>query len=168
MSACTATQVLSDRGFENGNSVTPWVETSQSGSLPITKAGGQSPHGGSWMARFNGNGTNKGKSTLAQTVTIPSGCDATVSFWLHIDSTENTKTAKPDTFTVQPLNSSGTVLTTLATFSNLDAAAGYTQHSYDISSYAGQAVTLKFTGTEKDSKGGTTTFVEDDNAIRTS
>lgn len=35
------------------------------------------------------------------------------------------------------LNSSGTVLATLATFSNLNAASGYQQHSYSLSSYAG-------------------------------
>jgi hypothetical protein len=101
-------------------------------------------------------------------VTIPSGCSATLSFWLHIDTTESTSTDKPDTFTVQLLNSSGTVLTTLATFSNLNAASGYTQHSYDVSSYAGQTVTLKFSGTETDTDGGTTSFVLDDNALQTS
>jgi hypothetical protein len=38
---------------------------------------------------------------------------------------------------VQVLNSSGTVLATLATFSNLNAASGDQQHSYRLSSYAG-------------------------------
>lgn len=166
-STCTATQLLVDPGFENGSTVMPWVETSTLGYLPITNAGGESPHGGSWMAWFNGNAT-KDTDTLAQSVAIPAGCHATLSFWLHVDSTENTTTAKPDTFTVQLLNSSGAVLTTLATFSNLNAATGYTQHSYDISSYAGQTVTLKFTGSETDTNSGTTTFVDDDNAIQTS
>ena len=166
-STCTAAQLLVDPGFENGSTVTPWTETSTLGYLPITDASGESPHGGSWMAWFNGNAT-KDTDTLAQTVAIPTGCKATLSFWLHIDSTESTTTGKPDTFTVQLLNSSGTALTTLATFSNLNAATGYAQHSYDISSYAGQSVTLKFTGSETDTDGGTTTFVEDDNAIQTS
>jgi hypothetical protein len=165
-STCTAAQLLADPGFENGSTVTPWVETSTLGYLPITNASGESPHSGSWMAWFNGNGT-KDTDTLAQSVAIPAGCTATLSFWLHIDSTENTTTGKPDTFTVELLNSSGSVLTTLATFSNLNAATGYTQHSYDLSSYAGQSVTLKFIGSETDTDGGTTTFVDDDNAIQT-
>ena len=46
------------------------------------------------------------------------------------------------------LNSSGTVLATLATFSNLNHASGYLQHTYSLSAYAGQAITLKFTGAE--------------------
>jgi hypothetical protein len=34
------------------------------------------------------------------------------------------------------------VLTTLATYSNLDANTGYAQHSFDVSAYAGQTVTV--------------------------
>jgi hypothetical protein len=164
---CTPAQLLVNPGFENGSNTSPWTETSTLGYLPITNASGEAPHGGSWMAWFNGNGS-KDTDTVAQTATIPSGCHATLSLWLHIDTTESTSTGKPDTFTVQLLNSSGTVLTTLATFSNLNAASGYTQYSYDISAYAGQSVTLKFTGSETDTDGGTTTFVNDDNAIQTS
>ena len=165
-STCTAAQLLGDPGFENGSTITPWTESSTLGYEPITNASGESPHSGSWMAWFNGNGS-KDTDTIAQSVSIPSGCTATLSFWLHIDTTESTTTAKPDTFTVQLLNSSGTVLTTLATFSNLNAASGYTQHSYDVSAYAGQTVTLKFSGSETDTSGGTTTFVDDDNAVQT-
>jgi len=101
-------------------------------------------------------------------VTIPSGCGAALSFWLHVDTTENTTTAKPDTFTVQVLGSSGTVLATLATYSNLNAAGGYQQHSASLSAYAGQSVTLKFSGSETDANGGTTDFVIDDTALQTS
>jgi hypothetical protein len=64
------------------------------------------------------------------------------------------------------LNSSGTVLATLATFSNLILATGYTQHSYSLSAYAGQTITLKFTGTEDSSL--QTSFVIDDTAINVS
>jgi hypothetical protein len=79
---------------------------------------------------------------------------------------EGTTAAEPDTFTVQLLNSSGTVLTTPARFSNPNAATGYTRHSYDISSYAGQSVTVEFTGSETGTSGGRTTFVDDDNAVQ--
>lgn len=166
-STCTPAQLLGDPGFENGSTITPWTATSTLGFNPVTNDSGEAAHTGTWKAWFNGNGT-KDTDTLAQAVAIPAGCGATLSFWLHIDTTENTGSAKPDTFTVQLLNSSGSVLTTLATFSNLDAASGYTQHSYDVSAYAGQTVTLKFTGTETDTNGGTTSFVDDDNALQTS
>ena len=56
--------------------------------------------------------------------------------------------------------------TTIATFSNLNHANGYQQHSYSLGSFAGQTVTLKFTGTEDSSL--QTSFVVDDTAINTS
>jgi hypothetical protein len=68
--------------------------------------------------------------------------------------------------TVQILNSSGTVLATLATFSNLNAASGYSQYSYNLSAYAGQTVKLKFTGKQVSST--ETSFVIDDTAINVS
>ena len=68
---------------------------------------------------------------------------------------------------MQVLNSSGTVLATVGSFSNLNAASGYTQHTADLSAYAGQTVTVKFTGVETDTSGGTTNSVIDDTALQT-
>ncbi len=165
---CTPMQLLGDPGFENGSAIAPWTESSTLGFQPITAASSDEPaHSGGWEAWFNGNGS-KDTDTVAQTVSIPSGCSATLSYWLHIDSTENTTTAKPDTFTVQVLNSGGMVLATLATYSNLNAAGGYQQHTVSLSGYSGQTVTLKFTGNETDANGGTTAFVVDDTALQTS
>jgi hypothetical protein len=53
--------------------------------------------------------------------------------------------------------------TTVATFSNLNAATGYVQHSYDVSSLAGQTVTVSFSGAEDSSL--QTSFVLDDTAL---
>ena len=64
------------------------------------------------------------------------------------------------------LNSSGTVLSTLATFSNLNHITGYAQHSFSLVSFIGQTVTLKFTGSEDSSL--QTSFVVDDNALNVS
>jgi len=69
---------------------------------------------------------------------------------------------------VQVLNSSGTVLATVGSFSNLNAASGYSQKTADLSAYAGQTITLKFTGSETDTSGGTTNSVIDDTAVTTS
>ena len=105
--------------------------------------------------------------TLSQSVTVPSACTtATLSFYLHVDTAETTTSTAYDTLKVQVLNSSGTVLGTLATYSNLNAASGYTQRSFNLAGYAGQTVTLKFTGTE----GSTlqTSFVIDDTALNVS
>jgi endo-1,4-beta-D-glucanase Y len=163
---CTPAQLLANPGFESG--AVTWTQTSTLGFTPITKATSAEPaHSGSWIAWFNGNGS-KDTDTAAQSVTIPAGCSATLTYWLHIDSTENTTSAKPDTFTVQILNSSGTVLATVGSFSNLNAASGYSHQTADLSAYAGQTVTLKFTGSETDTSGGTTNSVIDDTALTTS
>jgi hypothetical protein len=53
--------------------------------------------------------------------------------------------------------------TTLATYSNLNRAAGYSQKSFNIGQFAGQTLTLKFTGTEDISL--QTSFVLDDLAL---
>jgi hypothetical protein len=163
-STCTGTQLLTNPGFESG--ATGWTQASTLGFSPITKATSAEPaHSGTQVAWFDGNGT-KDTDSVSQKVTIPAGCAASVSYWLHIDTTENTTTTKADTFTVQALNSSGTVLGTVGTFSNLDKASGYVQHVADLSAYAGQSITLKFTGSETDTKGGTTNFVLDDTSVK--
>jgi hypothetical protein len=163
---CTPAQLLGNAGFESGT--TPWTQTSTLGFNPITTStSGEPAHSGTHIAWFNGNGS-KDTDTIAQAVTIPSGCGATLSYWLHVDTTENTTTAKPDTFTVQVLNSSGTVLATVASYSNLNAASGYQQQSVSLSAYAGQSISVKFIGAETDTSGGTTDFVIDDTALQTS
>jgi hypothetical protein len=158
VSGCVARQLLGNPGFETG-SAAPW--TASSGVINDVSA--EPPHSGRWDAWLDGYGTTH-TDTLSQAATLPSGCTTyQASFWLHVDTAETTTTTAYDTLKVQVLNSSGTVLATLATFSNLDAASGYQQHSYSLSSYAGQAVTLKFTGTENSTR--PTSFVIDDTAV---
>ena len=89
-----------------------------------------------------------------------------LSFWLHIDTAETTTTTKYDTLKVQILNPSGTVLSTLHTYSNLNHNTGYAQRSFSLSAYAGQQITLKFTGKEECTR--QTSFVIDDTAINVS
>ncbi|MGW3098122.1 hydrolase [Streptomyces sp. NPDC001102] len=157
---CTAAQLLGNNGFESGS--TTWSASSG----VITNSTGESARSGSYYAWLDGYGSAT-TDTLSQSVTIPSGCTtAALSFYLHVDTAETSTSTAYDTFKVQVLNSSGTVLGTLATYSNLNAASGYTQRSFNLASYAGQTVTLKFTGTE----GSTlqTSFVIDDTALNVS
>ncbi|MEY9895244.1 glucose/arabinose dehydrogenase/PKD repeat protein [Catenulispora sp. MAP5-51] len=164
-STCTSAQLLANPGFESG--ATGWTQSSTLGFSPITKATSAEPaHAGSYVAWFDGNGS-KDADSITQAVAIPAGCTATLAYYLHVDTTENTTTAKPDTFTVQALNSAGTVLGTVGTFSNLNKASGYARHTADLSAYAGQSIKLKFTGTETDADGGTTNFVLDDTSLTT-
>ncbi len=60
----------------------------------------------------------------------------------------------------------GRVLTTLATYSNLNAASGYQQHTFNVAGYIGQKIALKFTGTE--SSQYNCSFVLDDTALNVS
>ena len=110
---CTAAQLLTNPGFESGTGG-GWTGASTLGFNPITNStSGEPPHAGSWEAWFNGNGSAD-TDTVSQTVTIPAGCTATLTYWLHIDTTESTSTAKPDTFTVAAARTPpGTVLTTV-------------------------------------------------------
>ena len=158
---CTAAQLLGNGGFESG-AAAPWTLTSG----VLNNSSSEPAHSGSWDAWFDGYGTTH-TDTASQSVTIPATCtSATLSFYLHIDTSETTTSTAYDKFTVQVLNSSGTVLGTLATFSNLNAGSGYTAHSYNLSSYIGKTVTIKFTGTEDSSL--QTSFVLDDNALNVS
>lgn len=155
---CTAAQLLGNPGFETGANA-PWTSNNPVVSSDPTEP----PHSGAYDAWLDGYGTTH-TDTLQQAVTIPSGCaNDTLSFWLHVDTAEPTTAAYDNTLTVQLLDGSGAVLTTLGTFSNKDAAAGYAQHSYLVGAYAGKAVTLKFTGTEDYTK--QTSFVLDDTAL---
>jgi serine protease len=159
---CTAKQLLGNPGFETG-SAAPWSATA---GVINSSAAGEPAHSGSYLAWLDGYGTTH-TDTLSQSVAIPSGCtNYTFSFWLHIDTSEYTTTTAYDTLKVQVLSSSGSVLATLGTFSNLNAVSGYLQHSYSLASYAGQTVTLKFTGSEDSSL--QTSFVIDDTALNVS
>ena len=64
---------------------------------------------------------------------------------------------------VQIRNTSGTVLATLATYSNLNKAAGYSQKSFNLNSFIGQTIQVFFAATEDVSL--QTSFVVDDTAI---
>jgi kumamolisin len=55
------------------------------------------------------------------------------------------------------------VLATLATYSNLNAATGYQQASFDLSAYKGQTIQIYLIGVEDSSL--QTSFVVDDFAL---
>jgi hypothetical protein len=159
-SGCTAKQLLGNPGFETG-SAAPWTATA---GVIRSNTSAEPAHSGQWLAGLDGYGV-KHTDRLTQTVTVASACHTnTLSFWLRIDTTEVTSAAV-DTLTLQVLNSSGTVLATLATYSNLNATGQYGQQSFNLSAYAGQKIKVRFTGTETDKGGGTTNFLIDDAAL---
>ncbi len=132
---CTAAQLILNGGFESGTS--PW--TGSTGVIGTSI--GQVPRSGTRYAWLGGNGYTATEA-ISQTVTIPSGCtSAVLTYWLHIDTSEYWALAY-DVFTIKANG------TTVASLSNMNAATGYTQRTVNLGAYAGQTVTLTFTGTE--------------------
>ncbi len=88
--------------------------------------------------------------TLFQQLTIPAGTTPSLTFWLNITTNEAAGAAVFDRLFVEVRNTSGTLLATLATYSNQNAgiAGVYTQKgAFSLSSFAGQTVRVQFRAT---------------------
>ncbi|HEY3581915.1 MAG TPA: S8 family peptidase, partial [Pyrinomonadaceae bacterium] len=153
------TELLLNRGFESGN--VNWTATAG----VITNSTGQTPRTGSFYAWLDGYGTTHTDS-LFQDVALPaSATSVTLTFWLKINTAETTTTTAFDTLQVQIRNTSNTVLSTLATYSNLNKSTGYVQKSFNLTSFKGQTVRIYFLGNEDSSL--QTSFVIDDTSCIT-
>ncbi len=146
--------LLVNPGFESGN--TGWSSTSG----VITSSTSRPARTGSWKAWLNGYGSSN-TDTLSQSVTLPSSGTKTLAFYIRIDSAETTTSTAYDTLKVQVV--AGGTTTTLATYSNLNKNSSYVLKSFSLAGYAGQTVTVKFTGTEDYSL--QTSFVIDDTSV---
>ncbi len=152
-------ELLLNRGFESGN--VSWTATAG----VINNSTQQTPHTGSWYAWLDGYGTTH-TDTLFQDVTVPSSATSvTLSFWIKISTSETTTTTAFDRLQVQIRNTSNTVLSTLATYSNLNKTTGYVLKTFDITSFRGQTIRIYFLGTEDSSLA--TSFVIDDTSCTT-
>lgn len=154
----TTAQILGNPGFETGTAA-PWAITTG----VLDNGSSEAAHAGSWKAWLDGYGSSHTDSIAQQVNIDPSATTATLSFWLHIDTAETTTTTAKDTLRVQVRNGSGTVLATLATYSNLNAGTGFTQKNFDLGAYKGQAIQIYLVGTEDSS--AQTSFVVDDFAL---
>lgn len=135
-------QLILNGGFESGS--TSWTATSG----VITNDSSQASRAGTYKAWLNGYGAAHVDS-LYQQITIPStSTSTTLNFWLKVVSDETTTTQAYDTLKLQIRNSSGTVLSTLATYSNLNKGTSYISKSFDLSAYKGQTIRIYFLGTE--------------------
>jgi len=131
---------LTNPGFESGSA--PWVLSGQ-----VVRSTGSFPHSGIGYMIING--VNSSSGTLYQTVTVPSGC-SNLRFWLNVTSNEATGAAVFDRLFIEVRNTSGTLLATLATFSNQNkgtAGVYVLRGPFNLSSFAGQTVRIQFRGT---------------------
>ena len=150
----SGTNLLVNGGFET--SVSPWVS---SGTGSVYTASGTLGRTGTGYFSFGGGNNRTG--TAYQTVAIPTTATGTLSFWMNTTSAETTTTTQYDKLFIEVRNTSGTLLTTLATYSNLNnTPAGYQQKSLNLAAYKGQTVRVQFRTTNDSSL--TTTFRVDD------
>ena len=145
---------LANPGFEEGKD--QW----NASNGVITDDSREPARSGTFKAWLGGYGEPH-TDNLCREITIPaSATTASISFFLHISTEEQTTTAALDTLKVEVRKPSGAVLQTLATFSNLQAKPGFQLRTYNLTEFKGQ--TVKFCLSAKEDAGSVTSFVADD------
>ncbi|WP_338848324.1 M4 family metallopeptidase [Massilia sp. W12] len=153
------TDLLSNGGFETA--ITPWI---MSGTGAFYIANGNYPQAGTGYAYF-GNANSVTGQTYQQ-VTLPAGSNLNFSYYLNVSSAETTTTTQYDKLFVEVRDTSGVLLATLATYSNLNKAAtgAYSLKSHSLGAYAGRTIRLQFRTTTDSSN--ITTFRVDTAAVK--
>ncbi|HEU4435808.1 MAG TPA: M36 family metallopeptidase, partial [Pyrinomonadaceae bacterium] len=137
----TCTNAIVNPGFETGT--TPWTISGQ-----VTRSTGSFPHSGTAYMILNG--VNSTSGTLFQTVTVPSNGCSNLQFWLNITTNEAAGASVFDRLFIEVRSTSGTLLATLATFSNQNSGTAgvyVLRGPFNLSSFAGQTVRIQFRGT---------------------
>lgn len=137
----TCTNAIVNPGFESGT--TPWTFSGQ-----VTRSTGSFPHSGTAYAILNG--VNSTSGTLFQTVTVPTNGCTNLQFWLNITTNEAAGASVFDRLFIEVRSTSGTLLATLATFSNQNSGTAgvyVLRGPFNLSSFAGQTVRIQFRGT---------------------
>ena len=135
------TNLIVNPGFESGT--TPWVLSGQ-----VVRSTGAFPHSGVGYMILGA--VNSTTGTLYQTVTIPAG-GANLSFWLNVTTSEAAGASVFDRCFIEVRSTSGTLLATLATFSNQNSGTAgvyVLRGPYNLGAFAGQTVRIQFRATE--------------------
>ena len=152
------TQLLQDPGFEQAG--LGW-EANPRGNINYPVTGAHLGQGYVWLNGYGATSTDN----LYQDVTLPAGISkAALTFYLNLTTSETSTTAANDTLVLQVRDTSGSVLKTLATWSNLNANLGWVQRSFDVTEFAGQTVRIYLEGNENASLA--TNFRLDDFTLR--
>jgi hypothetical protein len=152
-------ELIVNGGFEGG--AAPWTLTGGA----VVSTGGNHRSGTGYLIL---GGVNNASQSAFQQITIPSGTSPSLNFWLNVTSTETTTTTQFDRFFVEVRSTSGALLATLATFSNLNRVAATNAYTLrgplNLSSFAGQTVRIQFRATTDSSL--ITSFRVDDVSVR--
>ena len=151
----TVEQVLTNPGFESGFGV-GW----KGSSGIISRLNPEWPRTGVWVANLNGKGRSN-KRKLFQRITLPADiCSAQLNFWLRVETREPGTAPAHDQLKLTVRKPSGSILETLATYSNHDSSAIWQAQSFDLTAYRGRTIQLQWTGSENSSLA--TRFLMDD------
>jgi len=146
--SCSSGTTLFSNGFESSSG---WatVQVSgtggawsyvTSGTLPTA-----SPHGGSYLVKFNSYDAASGSQTRIYRTTgfsIPStAAAATLTFWMYHDTGYSTYADK-----IQVQVSTGTWANVGTAINRYDGSTGWKQHTIDLTAYKGTTVQLGFLG----------------------
>jgi len=152
--------VVQDGGFEAGTPNPFWTEASTNFGTPLCTIAGcgtgtsTGPRTGNWWAWFGGI-TAYEAGSVSQSVTIPSGGPATLSFWVE------QFVCSGSALDYLEVNMDGTQLWMTTATDPACGTLGYRQVTLDVSAYAdGGAHTLQF-NSEVFGSGNTNFFVDD-------
>ncbi len=156
--SAVSTELIVNGGFEGSSA--PWV---LSGSA--VRSTGALPHTGTGYLTVAS--ANRQTGAAYQQITVPAGSAPSLNFWLNVTSSETTTTTQFDLLFIEVRSTSGTLLATLATFSNLNkgtAGVYVLRGPFSVSAFAGQTIRVQFRATEDRSL--PTSFRVDDVSVR--
>lgn len=137
-----STELIVNGGFEGSSA--PWVLSGNA-----VRSTGAFPHSGTGYLIVASANSQTGQAF--QQITIPSGSAPSLNFWLNVTSSETTTTTQFDRLFIEVRSTSGALLATIATFSNLNkgtAGVYVLRGPFNLSAFAGQTVRIQFRATE--------------------
>jgi len=160
--ACMSVELIRDGGFEAGLPNPAWQTSSSISSDILDDTPDPAPHSGMWKAWLGGD--DLVQESLWQMIAVPADTvSLQVSYWWRVSTLESTHPF--DTLTVQIRDAQGNPLEVLETLTDGDAAPGWQQSVFTISTvYAGQTIQLAFVA-ETDDTNPTSFFVDDVSAL---
>jgi pre-peptidase len=158
---CGGGSTLFSNGFESAG--TGWATAQVSGTAGIWSfvTSGTlptaSPHGGSYLAKFNSYDSSSGSQTRVYQTTgfaIPgTATTVTLKFWMYHDTGYSTSADR-----VQVQVSTGTWANVGTAVNRYDGSTGWKQHTIDLTAYKGTTIQLGFLGI---SAFGNNVFIDD-------